>query len=429
MTIRCFAICCLSLGALSFPIDAATIRVPFDQPTIGDGLLTAVWGDTVLVACGTYYEHGLQIGSGVCLTSQDGQPGAVIIDGQDLGRVLACTDADSTTHIAGITVQHGRTSGHGAGLFLERASPTIENCEFIENVSDDDGGGLYAHWSSSPVLSNVVFRRNSARRNGGGLCFDNGYSITLSDVVFEGNFTTGTSGFGGGMCLEGGMRPRVTRASFLANSADFGGGLRLDNSSAAVFTDVVFIGNEASAYGGGVSAIGEFRPTFVRPVFLENRAESGGAIRAVAGAELSVISGTFFRNASLGGTVHCGSRSAANLENCIIAYALEGAAVVCSAWYTGEVKLTCSDLYGNEGGNWTGCIEGQEAENGNFSEDPLFCGDLNPGTPVALAADSPCAPENNPECGLVGAFEVACGFTSVHHLTWGRIKALWRESQ
>ena len=44
---------------------------------------------------------------------------------------------------------------------------------------------------------------------------------------------------------------------------------------------------------------------------------------------------------------------------------------------------------------------------GNFSADPLFC---NAGAgDYTLAEASPCAPENSPaECGLIGAFPVAC---------------------
>ncbi len=64
--------------------------------------------------------------------------------------------------------------------------------------------------------------------------------------------------------------------------------------------------------------------------------------------------------------------------------------------------------------------------NGNFSADPLFCGDLNPDEPYTLHTESPCAPENNPECGLIGAWGVACGLTAIEPVSWGSVKAMFR---
>jgi hypothetical protein len=74
------------------------------------------------------------------------------------------------------------------------------------------------------------------------------------------------------------------------------------------------------------------------------------------------------------------------------------------------VILTCTDLYGNAGGDYVESIEDQYGINGNISEDPLFCdpdcGDLH------LHSDSPCAWANNPECGYIDAHPVGCGVTT-----------------
>jgi hypothetical protein len=72
--------------------------------------------------------------------------------------------------------------------------------------------------------------------------------------------------------------------------------------------------------------------------------------------------------------------------------------------------LVCSDLYGNAGGDWTGCIADQLGEDGNFSEDPLFCGP--DGSDLTVAAVSPCASEGNPCGALVGAWPVGCALPS-----------------
>jgi hypothetical protein len=70
------------------------------------------------------------------------------------------------------------------------------------------------------------------------------------------------------------------------------------------------------------------------------------------------------------------------------------------------VTIRCSDIYGNASGDWTDCIEGDLGQAGNISEDPLFCDSY--GNVCLIESDSPCAPEHNPACGLIGACWVDC---------------------
>ena len=102
-----------------------------------------------------------------------------------------------------------------------------------------------------------------------------------------------------------------------------------------------------------------------------------------------------------------------------------GAAFYCSGG--SSATLECSDLYGNAGGDWVGCIADQYGVNGNLSADPTFC-DRNSGN-FMLCENSPCAPGHHPQgedCGLIGAFGVGCGPTAVEYTTWGRIKSMFR---
>jgi hypothetical protein len=93
------------------------------------------------------------------------------------------------------------------------------------------------------------------------------------------------------------------------------------------------------------------------------------------------------------------------IENTIIAFGSEGEAITCSDMGVGVIS--CTDIFGNAGGDWTGCIGDQLGINGNFSADPSFC-DVGAGD-YTLAETSPCAPEHSPAgCGLIGAFPVAC---------------------
>jgi hypothetical protein len=112
------------------------------------------------------------------------------------------------------------------------------------------------------------------------------------------------------------------------------------------------------------------------------------------------------------------------VENSILSFGEGGEAVYCGPYL--DVALTCCDIYGNEGGDWVGCIEDQYGVNGNISEDPLFC---DPGSgDFTLQECSPCAPFSppNPECDLIGAWPVGCGGTPTVESTWGALKALFR---
>jgi hypothetical protein len=77
-------------------------------------------------------------------------------------------------------------------------------------------------------------------------------------------------------------------------------------------------------------------------------------------------------------------------------------------------QITCSDIYGNEGGDWIGGLVDDFGLNGNISADPMFChpetGDLS------IRDDSACCPLHNPECGLIGAWPVGCFLAGIDGL-------------
>lgn len=85
--------------------------------------------------------------------------------------------------------------------------------------------------------------------------------------------------------------------------------------------------------------------------------------------------------------------------------------------------LGCNDLW-EVGQPYVGCDPGE----GDFAADPLFCGVWQ--DDFTLHANSPCVPGNHPQgedCGLVGAFSVGCASTPVQSLSWGALKALYRD--
>ncbi len=65
----------------------------------------------------------------------------------------------------------------------------------------------------------------------------------------------------------------------------------------------------------------------------------------------------------------------------------------------GKVVASCTDMFGNQGGDWVGCLAGQGDDRGNFALDPLYC-DRRPSVyclgpdlgKYQLDSRSPCTP-------------------------------------
>jgi subtilisin family serine protease len=158
-----------------------------------------------------------------------------------------------------------------------------------------------------------------------------------------------------------------------------------------------------SASGGGI-LFNESSPLVKNCVFTGNAAVAGGAVYAFRSAPL-LVNCTFVDNsASIGSAVFSYDQSAVTLENCIIAYNLTSSPAAC--YEASSATAACTDVYGNAGGDWMGCLAGQDGANGNFSIDPLFC-NLDEGE-LSISDNSPCAPANNDCDTLIGALPTGC---------------------
>jgi len=479
--VRSSALFALALvaAALVAPANAVTWQVPSECPTIQAGVDSAAVGDTVLVACDTYYEHNIIMKSGVCLTSETGEADCVTIDGQYQGRVIYCLEVDDAASIVGFTITGGLATGAaaqdsvGGGIYCEDSSPTLANCTFLDNSATLVGGGLFcgveaisafthrALWHdpdppslvrSGPTITDCTFSGNSSQGGGGAFCYQG--SPTLTHCTFSGN----TAERGGGVYCAGDATSLLDCTLFGNQADDLAGGLYLSAWSSATATDCAFLHNTSAKHGGAVVVEQYSSPTFTGVTFTRNvsvwtggavRCESGstsfdhvefrtntaggagGGLRCSGSASATLTNVTFYDNVSASGSgLYCGDGSSATLANCIIAFGGETtSAVRCGG--TASAALSACNVYGNGGGDWVDCIAGQGTVNGNFSADPLFCcaelGDLT------LYADSPCAPGNHPDggdWGLIGAWGVGCSATGVaesaQETSWGAIKAMFR---
>jgi hypothetical protein len=136
---------------------------------------------------------------------------------------------------------------------------------------------------------------------------------------------------------------------------------------------------------------------------------SSGSGIVCSGVSPMFVNNTVSHNANSG--IRC-EASSPTLRNSIVVFSLSGEAIHCDDTASLPV-LTCCDVFGNAGGDWVGCISGQDSVNNNLSSDPRFC---NPaGNDFHLAVTSVCLPENN-LCGvMIGALPAGCG--AVYMLT------------
>jgi hypothetical protein len=325
------ALAVLLLAAVACP---ATWHVPSQCPTIQAGIDSASAGDTVLVACGTYYEHDIVIKSGTCLRSETGEAECVTIDGEGLGRVMCCADASRGTIVEGLTVTNGLADGApsswgdcGAGLYLESSSPKLTHCVFRSNRAVDRGAGVYFSFGSQPRIDNCSFVTNLARI-GAGLDCGGAPWAEIRDCSFLGNHAE----HGAGVHFGGGSSPLITGCTFVDNTAWRGGGLACGagsepETSYPTIINCSFQNNAASseagpdvyARGGGLYMSG-----FVCPTMSDCKVSGNSASYQGGGVYMRISSGSFtdcvFSDNSSdwhGGGMYCTYYSSPILTGCI----------------------------------------------------------------------------------------------------------------
>ena len=204
---------------------------------------------------------------------------------------------------------------------------------------------------------------------------------------------------------------RVTGVTFRRGKASnpFGsGGGAFAYDAKPYFKDCVFDSCSAEFAGGGINVLaGEL--TVENCVFVDCSTDNIGAGIRTSTTPLTITSTTFFRS-------HGPSLQYAN-EAPVISQTIftGGDAPPIARNNSGDPvpEITCTNIWDNEE-DWTGFLTAMADVDGNLSIDPLFCnpffGDLS------LYSVSNCAPEFNPDCGLIGARPVVCGLGSATYV-------------
>ena len=363
---------CGTVGAFGIGCGGGAFLVPTDYPTIQEAIDNAAPCDTVFVLPGTHYEHDISLESGIVVAGSTGDASDVVVDGSGESHVFVCSGVSSTAVVRDITITNGSTSGGsgGGGMLIEDSDVRVENCTFHDNSALPGGGGIAVVGSSSPLITGCRFHGNTSGYSGGGA------RVSGSEAA-----------------------PSFEDCTFSADNADTGGAVYALDSSAPTFTGCTFRDQVNCSAVQLQSAAAEFEEC----VFYHNHAAtSGGAVLADT-SSVTMMSCTLEANSAPSGSgLRLRNGSTAELDHTIISDGVTGAAVVCGPGCV--VTASCCDIYGNDGGDYVGCLAGQEGVSGNFSEDPLYCWPGRGG--LTLHATSPCL--DDPGCGQVGALGLGC---------------------
>ena len=118
--------------------------------------------------------------------------------------------------------QAGMGVGHGGGIWANNCNTVFEDCSFIDNVSNNNGGAVnYWGGSSTPVFKNTLFDGNVAVNNGGAIYIaPDAQGFHVEYCTFVGNSTSN----GNGAAIQTNHPGTVINSTFYGNtvSADNG---------------------------------------------------------------------------------------------------------------------------------------------------------------------------------------------------------------
>jgi predicted outer membrane repeat protein len=392
-----------TLLVLSSPAQARTWHISpdgsGDAPTIQAGVDSASSGDVVELAPGEYMGDGNRdvdfLGKAITVRSEGLDATQVIIlpygNEHECHRGFVFQSGEGRTSLLEAVTVQDVFAGEicdGGSIRCQDASPTIRRCRFVDNSSYFASPGVVI-WGGSPVITECAFLRNTASESTGG-AIRAGPDAVIEFCYFEGN----GSMYGGAVYSWGNT----------------------------TISDCVFSHNLANKHGGAVYGSGLAEGC----LFDGNTSgEKGGAIWA---GDFQIVECTFVSNGSYmgydGTAVYVWHDADVTIDRSIMAFGGPWGQAV-----GGEPVLTCCDIYGNDGGDWTPNIASQLGINGNFSADPMFCGDENPEDPYTLFTSSPCLPGHHPQgddCGVIGARGAGCQAIELAPQTWARVKARYR---
>ena len=345
-------------------LQASTIHVPGDQPTIQAGIDAANNGDTVMVDPGTYFENINFNGKAITVISSSG-PAKTIIDGGNLGPVVTFSSGEKGRSVLSrFTIQNGTSTYQ----------------------SQYDGGGIYIS-NSSPVISKNIIQNNTACGGGAGIAVEFGSPRIQSNSILDNSQSGCSGGIGGGGISVGGAGTTEINGNLISNNkwlSGNGGGISLFAAGAVRIKNNIITGNSASgvspaAQGGGISMVNDSPALIVQNLIYANTADQGGGIYfLVPSGSLGpmLVNNTFANNSitQQGSAIYAGGfDDQVQLFNNLLIGRRGQNAVFCDSTYSNlPPAFANNDAYSPNGTGLQGSCASEATQNGNISADPNF---------------------------------------------------------
>lgn len=418
-----FLLACLLLFATS--IQARILNVPSPWARIQHAVDAASDGDTIQLAPMTYNGVGnldVKIMNKGLTIMGVGDPSQVVLDasGEAYHRGFLVIDPTSPVRFANIMI-YGATGADqdtlfgwsAGGVWVQNAEITFSNCRFVKDQAINVGGAIYAKYSTVRV-EDCAFDTCWAISPGGGAIY---LSYCNSCTIVNSRFSHDFAGVEGAGILASHSNVAIRDCEFLDCSTHsgifdvegYGGAIFAAHGSTTV-AHCNFFRNSTYREGGAIESWeGSFRVdsslfvnNYVRGVYDGGppRTGEGGAIYLLGSS--SIVNSCTFIDSRTG----CNSSAVVVWgDTAIVSHSIIANSDSCFA-FTGSATFTCSDIFGNELGDWTGTIASQLGQNGNVSADPQFC--LVFPNDYRVALGSPCDPAVS-GCGLlIGSEPAGC---------------------
>jgi len=434
---------------------AATLHVPSEYGTINAALDASAYGDTVLVAPGTYTGYDIRtvyvggsapatvtsiafLRDGVTLLGESG-PESTVLDmtgapwTDAAWVVVAGVLPGKDTRLEGFTVT-GAPIGMSGMRIGACGRVVVDRCHFIDLDArpDESGGGIQVGHSDVEVLR-CRFENCHALYGGAMLVTDSNLWVSESEVIScsaaEGGGIVGTAtGPQHNLAFE------IRDSRFVGNRTELygeGGAIAQGGNGFRAIRIVErchFEGNRAGGSGGALY-MSDFETSLVvrDNVFVDNGLDTDDTIGGAAllrGTDVEIRKNTFHlcrqdNLYSAGSAVYVGGATTLSFENNIFTENI-GAAAVQIRPDVLSLDGGCNVFWDNEGGSMVGA----PLDPTDRIVDPLYC---DPDAfDLTLSSQSPCLPAHSLGCGLIGALGQGCGTVSVTPMSWSRIKGAYR---
>ncbi len=379
--------------------------------TVGAAIVTAVAGDDIWVARGTYAEHltlkpdlalyGGFAGTEATRAERNWTNHLAILWGNTNKVVVNITNSGPATRLDGFTIGGGNGI-HGGGISMVGSGPVIANNTIRNNITDGAGSGISiwgfqlissteAHF---PVITNNVIVDNQSindEGDGAGIAVIGSSPLIAWNVIARNTATRN----GGGIACWRHSFPIIANNFIVANSASY------DELTASAGGGGIFA--SATDLDGRPIAFAISAPVIVNNVIAANGGNDGGGISVIDSlyGAATIANNTIVANNGAG--VYWANTSP-TIDNNIVAFNARG--FERSAYFTNEAVIRFNNVFGNEVLGASANYHTTPDRTGsadNISADPKFAnsaiGDfhLQPDSPCVNAGSTALAPGDWPD--------------------------------